>query len=218
MAFLETVAVLLGIPTRAKISSITLDASVRETHTSTAFVTNHPVESGVDISDHVRRQPDSLVIEGIISNTSIEFPANVPGVAAVKGIATIIGGVENDPVHTAYRELKNLVEGKKLVSIVTSLRKYDNMLLEEFSVNRDATNGNALNFTVRAREIRIANIQRTTELPPKPVDPEKSIEQQNAGTKPLRETTAATAPTADNSTLLSNITGGGKSFPSLKGR
>lgn len=56
--------------------TISLDASVNEVHRLSAIVTDHPVESGVNISDHVRPDLDRIEIEGVISNTPIILPRN----------------------------------------------------------------------------------------------------------------------------------------------
>ena len=158
MSVLSTIAVLFGIPRYAQISSIVLDASVSETHTASSTITDHPVEKGANIADHVRRQPDSIVINGVISNTSTMFPNNIPGVAAIKTIANVLSNVSIDTAQTSYLALKELLNGKELITIVTTLRTYENMLLEELTVDRNASNGNALVFTARAREVRLVEV------------------------------------------------------------
>lgn len=61
-------------PQHALIGDVWLDVSVRETHAITAEVSDHPVEDGAAVSDHVRPQPRSIEIEGLITNTPIEEP------------------------------------------------------------------------------------------------------------------------------------------------
>ena len=53
------------------IGDIAIDCTVTETHTSTATVTEHPVESGSNITDHIRPEPVQLSVNGIITNTPI---------------------------------------------------------------------------------------------------------------------------------------------------
>jgi hypothetical protein len=53
---------------------LTLDATTSETHEISAVVTDHPVEKGVNISDHVRPEPDVIKLEGVVSNTPIFLP------------------------------------------------------------------------------------------------------------------------------------------------
>lgn len=61
-------------PIHVTIDEIWLDCSVRETHTLSADVTEHPVETGADVADHIRPRARTVSIEGLISNTPIEVP------------------------------------------------------------------------------------------------------------------------------------------------
>jgi hypothetical protein len=187
MSVLDTIAILLE-KKPAKIGkqnsarqlddslSIVLDASVTETHSSTAEITSHPVESGVNIVDHVRRQPDSITITGIVSNTPTRFPQGVVGVAAVRSVQNLIKGVTNDLAKTAYEQLLELIEGKQLVKIVTTLREYNDMLLENISVTRDVTYGDSLYFTCTARQVRLIKTSSVAvKAVPAPKEPKKAV-------------------------------------------
>lgn len=55
---------------------ITLDVASKIQHTSTNQVTDHPVETGANVSDHVRPEPNVLTIDGVISNTPIYLPSD----------------------------------------------------------------------------------------------------------------------------------------------
>lgn len=64
---------------------ITLDAAERERHRLASQVTDHPVESGANVSDNIRPEPDTLEIEGIVTNTPIVVPSdNADGTRAVQ--------------------------------------------------------------------------------------------------------------------------------------
>jgi hypothetical protein len=56
------------------VGRIWVDATVRESHQSTAEVTDHPVERGVNIVDHVRPEADQIAFDVLISNTPIVEP------------------------------------------------------------------------------------------------------------------------------------------------
>jgi hypothetical protein len=69
--------------THVEIASIWIDVSIREEHNCAAEVTRHPVEDGVDITDHVQLAPDRLQIEGLVSNQPLELPqSHAVGVTA----------------------------------------------------------------------------------------------------------------------------------------
>ncbi len=50
---------------------VELDASINETHITTAQITDHQVEKGPNIADHIRPMPKKLTINGIITNHPI---------------------------------------------------------------------------------------------------------------------------------------------------
>jgi hypothetical protein len=70
-------------------SVIEFDATLTETHTSSARATEHPVEEGASVTDHVRPELDRVALEGFITNTPInDVSADLFGarrVAAMKG-------------------------------------------------------------------------------------------------------------------------------------
>lgn len=59
--------------------SLTLDATINETHTGTSTVTDHPVEKGSNVADHIRPDPDQLTMEAEISNTPCFLPIDHMG-------------------------------------------------------------------------------------------------------------------------------------------
>lgn len=57
-----------------EINKIWIDCSVRESHGMTAQCTQFPVEEGANVTDHVRTQPETIHVEGIVTNTPTETP------------------------------------------------------------------------------------------------------------------------------------------------
>ena len=62
--------------------SMIIDATVTESHISEAKPTDHPVEQGADISDHITISNDTLNMDGLI----VEFPLDTT--ASLKGFAS----------------------------------------------------------------------------------------------------------------------------------
>ena len=169
--------------------AIEFDASVTETHDAENEITQFPVESGADITDHIRPQPERITINGVVTNTPIVF----------------LGGIASDPARAedAYAKVKSMRDNGDLVSVVTSLRQYDNMAIESFSVLRDAQNGNVMNATLTLREIFIA--ETATVAAPEP----EAGQAGGAGASNLGEQSTPPAPEAQNTSALSAITGFG---------
>jgi hypothetical protein len=146
---IKAVQILFANPP-ASIGDIELDASVHETHRTSAKATRHPVEAEAGdpgtITDHVLVEPITIQIDGIITNTPVELLAG----------AFSLG---QDPVHDSYEELvKNVLLGK-VVTVVTTLWEYENMLIENLEVTRDVKKGNALHFSATATQIFFASLK-----------------------------------------------------------
>jgi hypothetical protein len=61
----------------------------------------------------------------------------------------------------AYDKLIKLQQTRTPFKVVTGLKVYDNMILEDFTVNRDANTSNAIVFTARMKQIVFA-LAKTT--------------------------------------------------------
>lgn len=68
-----------GLPQHVEIGDVWVDVSIRESHEATADVTLHPVEEGTDIADHIRPEPRTIQIDGLVTNTPIEVPLSHVG-------------------------------------------------------------------------------------------------------------------------------------------
>lgn len=152
--------VLIGRSPTPTDTLIQLDASISEDHSVEAEVTEHPVEEGADISDHVRRKPDRLTIQGWISNHPILINASETAV----GIA---GGDPDKRAQDGYEVLERIAKVGTQVAVFTTLKTYPRMLVLSLRAPRDATRGGLLDVTIGLKEITTA----TTELvePPEPV-------------------------------------------------
>lgn len=118
--------------------SLVLDASPSQSHSREAEVTDHAVETGGVVTDHVRQRPRSLKLDGV-------------SLAA-----------------DAYSTLNRLMDLATLVTVSTSLETYDSMVLVGLAVPRDATTGDALRFSATFRRIVFADSQRVTIRLPTP--------------------------------------------------
>lgn len=70
-------------PRHVEIGDIWVDVSIRESHSATAEVSDHPVEEGSAITDHVRPLPRTIEIEGLVTNHPLELPLSHAGNARV---------------------------------------------------------------------------------------------------------------------------------------
>ena len=92
LAFSQQTSGVLGRST--VVGGLLLDAATSESLALTSDVTDHEVEEGSPVSDHIRHRPDTLSITGLIGDASL---AVLPSAAdllsgAVSGLASVIGG------------------------------------------------------------------------------------------------------------------------------
>lgn len=132
------VDLILGID-RVTVSTVTLDCTLIEEHSSEVELTDHPVERGADITDHKRSKPRALKLTGIISNTPVELGSLALG---PRGRA-----------EDAWAALKEIQAGDELIDVFTTLESYSNMQIVSLHVPRDAKRGNVLEVTIDLREV-----------------------------------------------------------------
>ncbi len=184
MSFFDTVSLLFNKPL-ASVGSVEIDASVSEIHSASADITEFPVEDGSLITDHINKRPDVVQIEGYVSNTPIKGFTNFFGAAPIGSLANLTIGVSNDLAKTAYDKLLEIVEGNELITIVTTLRTYENMAIESFIVNRSASDGDVLHFTAVARQITLVQTAESV-FPTEPLEL-RGEKNKPLGNKPIKE-------------------------------
>lgn len=233
--------------THLQIASIWIDVSIREEHSRGAEVTQHPVEEGADVTDHVRLQAPTLQIEGVVTNTPIEQPgshadgatASNAGITLQKygggdleimrasgtqsieiegeptlGALGIVPGIDQaaslvrevgvdvrarrrlqmivpketlgpapkhaiglvfdkpfDRVRAVYNALVATFEARRPVQIVTGLAVYEQVVLTDLSINREASTAGTLHFGCTGQVLRIVKNAKGLVGAPDPIVP-----------------------------------------------
>lgn len=177
--------------------AIVFDASVSETHSKAVDVTDHPVEVGSDISDHVRKKPDELSVNVIVTNH--------PPILLASLRATPISGF-GDPstrAEDAFAFLESIHDAGKLVQFTTTFKVYRNMIITSLSIPRDAARGNVADIQMSLREIIIATTLQVD--PPVPTNASRSSKQ-NLGNKPKTVPPATSSGSTNSSdSILSDL-------------
>nr|HEX4314795.1 hypothetical protein [Kofleriaceae bacterium] len=130
-----------------------IDAALSEGHAFEAEVTDYPVEQGADITDNMRIKPAIVTITGIVSDTPlgplVEQRANEAQAGSV--------GLPSDAALAKLLEIQN---SREPVTIITSRKLFDDMLLQHLDVPVDAKTGNALRFTAVFKQVVIVTNDR----------------------------------------------------------
>ena len=158
------------------INGYAIDAVVSEDVSFDADVTEFPVESGASITDHVRVKPAVISLDGIVSDTPIG------PIAALRDnplfITPGLGG--SLPSDEAYDALWRILNAAETITVATSKRVYDNMVLQSLAISHTATDGDSLRFKATFKQIAMVTTTRTIVAVAVPIAAEK----ENKGTKP----------------------------------
>lgn len=166
---------LVATPRRVKVGTkigdtfnvlMEFDASVREQHSSELEVTDHPVEVGSDITDHVRLRPRTLDMQIVMSN----FPIVVLASERARGIR---GGSPREKAEDAHDEMLRWQEEGLLLTVDTTLKTYDNRVLKRLDAPRDASTGQILSASLQWRQIITAETQ--IGQIPEPEEPQDAV-------------------------------------------
>lgn len=135
---------------KTRLGALELDAALRETHTFETKATENPVEEGFAVTDHLQLQPRTYQVEGVVSNTPITS-------ILTTGTRYEVG--QPGRAFNAWEELKRMRARRELVTLVTELEKYDNMLMTSLVVPRESKQGEVLEFSASFRELIIVRTQ-----------------------------------------------------------
>lgn len=157
---------------------VQFDCSIKEVHSRESPATEFPIEDGTDVSDHIIQKPFSLELTGMISDTPIGDAGSLISEAATtltSGLSAPLGviasgasgaigsalfsalGLSNSPSVAAYLQLLNLQEQAEGLTVLTSLKRYEDMYITSISVPRDAETGKAILFTVKLSQLMIVS-------------------------------------------------------------
>lgn len=104
-------------------------------------ITEHAVEDGEEIADHVRRRPRTLSLSVTITGADWE---------------------------QRYERLKQLAEGEEIVDYVGA-EIMRNVVVESFDPARTVEVANGVRFEITLRQVRVARVEERIFLAPDPV-------------------------------------------------
>jgi hypothetical protein len=162
-----SISLLFGRRKVGQIGELVLDAVLTEKHSYVNEVSQYPVEDGSDINDNIRKLPDEITINGMVSNTPIdilqasktEVVQKTEGGVEVKNLtrSDVLNRVElaqDILLRISGRTINGEPKDPELVDVVTGLRVYKNMAITNLEIPRDIAVGQAIKFDAALREVR----------------------------------------------------------------
>src|ERR1051325_4015191 len=114
-----------------RINGYPMDLCMREVHKFPGEATDYPVESGADISDHIREMPDEITLtDCIVSDTPIGEVATDPSRQPDPGP----DGAVLLPSAAAYAKLRDIKALRKPVTVETSLGAFASMAFLDLEI------------------------------------------------------------------------------------
>ncbi|WNJ80641.1 hypothetical protein RJE46_05220 [Cedecea neteri] len=117
-----------------------------ESHSDSIEIASHPVEFGANISDHFWRKPSELTMNCVFSGGGwLDF-------SNIKEPAFHWDGTQQN----IYKNLLQLQNQGEPISVITSKRSYQNMLLKQIGVSVNNETSNVLKCTLTFAEVIIS--------------------------------------------------------------
>jgi hypothetical protein len=170
MSFSAAAGILSGLSTvlfqtHRAIGTIIPGCAIEERHVDRMTITQHPVEFGAPVNDHMYVMPAEVTLRWAWSNSILISPATLlSGAADLTQLdpANLIGGLFGDGyVQQVYKKLLAMRISGKLFSVFTGKRMYTNMAMPSLMVVTDVNTENSLMVVAVCQEVIIVSTQST---------------------------------------------------------
>ncbi len=149
----------LLVANKTIIGDLILDASHIENIKYSSKLTDHYVEDGSVISDHILLQPISLSIEGSITDDSIDIVGYAQSFFNLPSFISSNLSNKGAKQVAAYELLTGLYNSKSLVTVVAYLDTFTDMAIENLVFPNDANTGNRLFFKIELKKANFATVK-----------------------------------------------------------
>ncbi len=158
--FTPTLAMIQAAPSSSAVSGasskpvrpLLIDCLLSDEHVFESEVTDYPVESGADVTDNVRPKPIQITMECIVSNS----PINSEVISSRSDVTK--------SADEAYAYLLAIRDAREPVTIRTSIKTYNSMVLQSLTIPKSGSVGDGLRFTCVWREVIIVSNTRSTRV------------------------------------------------------
>lgn len=125
--------------------SFDADLTIEELHERSAEVTQHPVESGGTISDHVILQPERLRLEGFVTDARLRNP-------------------EATRTQSAFADLDAAWSSGQIVQVITARKTYQEMIITRLDLPYDRPE--SMQFLIELQQIKIVDAEEVEGILP----------------------------------------------------
>lgn len=124
------------------VGSIKFDLILSESHNMANQVTEHNVEDGSVISDHIKNELENGALSGLITNFSLN-----------------VFGAFTNRAQDAFDALVQLWKEKTLVTIVTVMKVYEDVAITNVNVDRAEDTGEAIVLNISFKKVNVVKLE-----------------------------------------------------------
>lgn len=114
------------------------DLTIEERHERNAQVTEHPVESGAKVSDHVILSPERVIISGFVSDAGVAVFGSQPG-----------------KTQGAFDTLESAWRSRETISVVSGYKTYQDMIITRLNLPRNRPE--SMQFDIELQHVTIVS-------------------------------------------------------------
>lgn len=140
------------------LSEVPFDLFIDESHKLEYQISDHPVQDGSVISDHIQRKLRSVTIKGMFTNHPLKKNIGNTDKITVSDDESenaVMGNIARDN----YNKLEALAEKKGTVRLVCSLLIYPKLAITSISADRGPQDGESIKFTMTLRELNTVTLK-----------------------------------------------------------
>lgn len=131
----------------AGIEGIEMNLFIEESHSLEFQLSDHPLQDGCVVTDHVFQKLRQCKIKGMFTNNPINKPKDSEGKVIVNGIEAT-----QNTSRIKYNRLEELASKRLPVKLVTSLKTYPRMIITNIKADRGPKDGESITFSMTLRE------------------------------------------------------------------
>lgn len=134
------------------IEGIEFDLFIDESHGLDFKMSEHPIQDGAVITDHVTQQLRTCKINAMFTNHSVRKNTGNRDEIDIEGYEDA-KPIENT-ARTRYTELEELAKRREPVRLVTSLITYPKMIITNIKAGRGESDGESIKFSMTLKEFK----------------------------------------------------------------
>lgn len=142
------------------VDEVKFDLLIDESHTLEFEASDHPIENGAVITDHITQKLRTCTITGMFTNSPMQ---EFSGSTIDDFRNAEVNGAEGTTNRSRemFETLEKMAMERKPVRLVTALKVYPEMIILSLPTKRTAEDGESVKFTMTLREFKIATLKKS---------------------------------------------------------